>query len=120
MRNYFSLGVLMAGVLMSNTVLGIPSLRPDYRYYADNQTTTSPNTQTSQSQDTDSTVSEIRQQLMNEHNLNINLINITNKDGKITITGWVNSDKEKARVGEILKNIKSVKSVDNRLQVHKA
>lgn len=50
-------------------------------------------------------------------NLNSFKINTDVKDGKVTLTGKVKSDVDKALAGELVENIEGVKSVDNRLTV---
>ncbi|KKO47148.1 transporter [Arsukibacterium ikkense] len=50
-------------------------------------------------------------------NLNSFKINTDVKDGKVTLTGKVSSDVDKALAGELIENLEGVKSVDNKLTV---
>lgn len=50
-------------------------------------------------------------------NLNSFKINTDVKDGKVTLTGKVGSEVDKALAGELIENLEGVKSVDNKLTV---
>ncbi len=50
-------------------------------------------------------------------NLNSFKINTDVKDGKVTLTGKVGSDVDKALAGELIENLDGVRSVDNKLTV---
>jgi osmotically-inducible protein OsmY len=59
----------------------------------------------------------VREALRSESSLDSNRIQVDNKDGKITLEGSVDSDRQKEKAGLIVESVGGVKSVENDLQV---
>lgn len=44
-------------------------------------------------------------------------VNVDVKDSRVTLTGWASSAAERNRAGQVARNVKGVKSVDNNIQI---
>ncbi len=65
----------------------------------------------------DSITDQVRMKLTTDPDVKGGALDVSVKDGVVTIKGRVDSDKGKSRATKLAKKVKGVKSVDNELQV---
>lgn len=60
---------------------------------------------------------QVNRSLVTDRQLGARPLEITVKDGKVTVTGFVENEKLQKRVDKVVKKVKGVREVDNRVQV---
>lgn len=59
----------------------------------------------------------VNQRLVGDRELGVRPLSITVEDGKVTVTGYVETDKLKKRVDKVVRKVKGVREVDNQVQI---
>jgi osmotically-inducible protein OsmY len=59
----------------------------------------------------------VNRALITDRDLGARQLVVTVKDGKVTVSGYVDSDKHRKKVEKVVKKVKGVKSVDNQTQI---
>ncbi len=59
----------------------------------------------------------VNRSLVTDSLLGARPLEIAVKDGKVTVTGFVENDKLQKRVDKVVKKVKGVREVDNRVQI---
>ena len=77
-----------------------------------------PNLALSESQD-NIIYDRIIRKLVNDYKLKTNALEIVVTEGTVSITGLIETEKLRVRVGKIVKKIKGVKTVDNQVRVRR-
>lgn len=62
-------------------------------------------------------VDRINQRIIADRELGIRPLTIEAKDGKVTVTGFVETEKLRLRVVKVVKKVKGVREVDNRVEI---
>lgn len=65
----------------------------------------------------DQLVDQVNRSLVTDPQLGARPLQVVVKDGKVTVTGFVENDKLRQRVEKIVKKVKGVREVDNRVQI---
>lgn len=60
---------------------------------------------------------QVNRSLVTDRQLGARPLEVTVKDGKVTVTGFVENEKLQKRVDKVVKKVKGVREVDNRVQV---
>lgn len=60
---------------------------------------------------------QVNRGLVTDPQLGARPLQITVQDGKVTVTGFVENEKLQKRVDKVVKKVKGVREVDNRVQI---
>ena len=60
---------------------------------------------------------QVNRELVTDPQLGARPLQITVTDGKVTVTGFVENEKLQKRVDKVVKKVKGVREVDNRVQI---
>ena len=60
---------------------------------------------------------QVNRRLVTDPQLGARPLQISVKDGKVTVTGFVENEKLQKRVEKVVKKVKGVREVDNRVQI---
>jgi osmotically-inducible protein OsmY len=65
----------------------------------------------------DALYDRVRRQLVNDRDLKILELEVEVKDGAVTVSGYVRTEKSRSRVDKVAKKVKGVKAVVNKVEV---
>lgn len=60
---------------------------------------------------------QVNRSLVTDPQLGARPLEVAVKDGKVTVTGFVENEKLQKRVDKVVKKVKGVRDVDNRVQI---
>ena len=60
---------------------------------------------------------QVNRSLVTDRQLGARPLQVAVKDGKVTVTGFVENEKLQKRVEKVVKKVKGVREVDNRVQI---